>query len=471
MNRDDLGPVGGLAADRPLIVNLVLAFGLTALAAAGVESAGADDLRPRLADFMFAAIAMSAIPLALAGASPARLPTRIAFAVAVIAFSAAYVVLRPVSWLALPAASTPAIFASAGLAALYILSKPVIGAPAKLGVVAAFAAILGAAGAASIMSVRGGDPAASAGAAGALALAVGSATGVHAIADFASAFARGKDRREAAGAAAQDGAASALYNGMIATAALFLIGGQSLPGRQETAILAGGGVLIAAMVALLATAGALALRRSSEVFAAEENRRRQSFRAFWKPIRAALAPSAAFAAVAIMGVAVVAAAFGWDGAPSLGHMIFMFAASALAGLIFFSLRVGALVFFMLLTGDYLLQSAWPMLAGSASGPMEDAVALACAAVGFGQLAVAWREARSPRLNARETTEAAMSAAFGPYVLSAVLVFIALYAGGLSGFWEGGATAAGKAGVLLIFGIVAAPPVMTALSSAVRRELA
>lgn len=471
MNRDALGPVGGLAADRPIISNLVLAFGLTALAASAAESTGAAALSRGLAALILAAIALGVAPLALSAFAPSRLSGRIALAVLVIALALTLVVLGPAAWFALTPASTPAILGGAGLAAAYIVVRPAIGAPAQLGVVSVFAAILGAAGCAALFMLRGAGPAPRIGAAIAVAIAIGAATGLFAIAEFAAAFARGEHRRSAAGRAAQDGATSALFAGAMSAAAFVFVGiGENSSWRGD-ALLAGAGAFLAAAVSLISTVSALALRRPSEAFAAEENRRRDGFRRFWRPIRKNLPPSSAYATIAIAGIAVIAAVFGAERAPPLGHLVFVLSAGALAGLLFFSLRAGVFVFFMLLTADYFAVVATQILGGPASGSVEHGGALAFAAFAFGQLAVAWREARSPRLNARETTEAAMSAGVGPFVLSSVVAMAAFHSASLSGLWTGGAVAASQAGVMLVFGLIFAPALMTALSGVVRRELA
>jgi hypothetical protein len=237
------------------------------------------------------------------------------------------------------------------------------------------------------------------------------------------------------------------------------------------ALFAGAAALLAATASLVSTVGALALRRPSEAFAAEENRRREAFRRFWRPIRLNLPASSAYATVAIVAIAIVAAAFGADLAPPLAHFIFIFAAGASAGLIFFSLRVGVFVFFMLLSADYAALIAIVLLAGTQSDGVVHGGALAYAGFAFGQLAIAWREARSPRLNPRETTEAAMAGSAATYILCGVIAIATFHAAAISGIWPGGAAAAGEAGVLLAFGIVFAPPLMTALSGVVRRELA
>jgi hypothetical protein len=112
-----------------------------------------------------------------------------------------------------------------------------------------------------------------------------------------------------------------------------------------------------------------------------------------------------------------------------------------------------------------------LLAGTQSDGVVHGGALAYAGFAFGQLAIAWREARSPRLNPRETTEAAMAGSAATYILCGVIAIATFHAAAISGMWPGGAAAAGEAGVLLAFGIVFAPPLMTALSGVVRRELA
>lgn len=471
MNQDSLGAVGGLAADRPILSNLVLSFGLTALAAIAADGAGASGLGRRLADVVFAAFALGAAPLAFSAVAPDRLRPRLGFALAIVALAFAFLVLRPVAFLAPTAGAAAQIAAGACLAAAYVAFRPVLGAPAQLGLVSVFAAILGALGGAALFMMQEAAPDARTGAAIAVAIAVGSATGLFAISEFAADFARGTARRDAAGRAAQDGATSVIFAGAVSAAAFAFVGMSGETVWPHEALLAGAAAVLAAGVSLIATAGALTLRRPNEAFAAAENRRREAFRRFWRPIRNNLPPSSAYAAVAVAGIAVAAAAFGAEQAPPLGHIVYVMAAGALAGLVFFSLRVGVFVFFLLLSADYFAFVANSVLGGPAAGPAEHGGALACAGFAYGQLAVSWREARSPRLNARETTEAAMSAAAGPYILSGAVALAAFHAAALSGLWSGGAVAAARAGILLVFGAVFAPALMTALSGVVRRELA
>ncbi|MEQ1930234.1 MAG: hypothetical protein ABL957_06825, partial [Parvularculaceae bacterium] len=212
-------------------------------------------------------------------------------------------------------------------------------------------------------------------------------------------------------------------------------------------------------------------RRTSEMLAADENRRRQSFRQYWRPIRRALSPAAANAVVAIAAIAVMAIALNLKAPISIALVVFIVVAGACAGLFLFSLRAGLFVFFSLLVSVVVVKWLWRAGATPDISPTDEAAALAFAAALFGQLALAWREARSPRLNARETAEAAMSGAFRLYAVSALVGVTVFFAMSVGGVWQRGGLAAAEAGMLATVGLVLGPALMTVLSNAVRRELA
>ncbi|HXI87179.1 MAG TPA: hypothetical protein VNH64_06950, partial [Parvularculaceae bacterium] len=239
----------------------------------------------------------------------------------------------------------------------------------------------------------------------------------------------------------------------------------------ELAWTSGTGALFAGAAGLLATAGALSLKRASERVAIDENRRQQAFRRAWRPLRLVLAPSAALAIVAILCVLTVAASFNLKAALTPAELIFLIVVSFAGGILFLSARAGLLLFLALVSGAFL--SAWARQAsGAAKLPQIDFVAAtALAAALYAQLALAWRNARSPRLNARETTEAAMSDGAPAFVFSAFLGVAAFFAADAAGVWPSGARAALTFAALALYGLLIAPAIMTALSHSVRRELA
>ncbi len=468
MDREQLGLVGGLAADRPVIVLLVIAFGLTALSAAGAADPNSGpETRAAILAFIAAGACIAGIPLLVASAAPVRLAGRLGLCVAVMILSVGLIVWGPIEPAALLTAPG-AIAAAAAFAVLLVISAPSFGAAAQFAYVSAAAALLGAAGGAGLMGLQGAPqligPIAS------IALAVGAVAGFAAICDFAALFARGAERRQAAGAAAQFGAGPALYSAVAAAGAFGILYEAPIESRLAAAGFTCAAVIAAAFGAIFASAGALALRHSTEALAVKENRRREAFRQFWRPIRRLIPPSTANATVAIAAIAVIAAAFDMRTPFEMSLSGYVIAAAGAAGLIFFSLRAGIFVFFSLFVGAVIAKWIWFAFEAPPLGPAEDAAAVGLCAALLGQLAIAWRDARSPRLNARETAEATMADAARLYVLGALFGIVAYFAASASGLWPGGGLAAAEAGVMSVIGLLLAPALMTALSDAVRREL-
>jgi hypothetical protein len=98
------------------------------------------------------------------------------------------------------------------------------------------------------------------------------------------------------------------------------------------------------------------------------------------------------------------------------------------------------------------------------------VVLAMTAALYAQLGVAWRDARSPRLNARETTEAAMSDGAPAFLVTTAIGLTAFWAAKVAGVWPAGGSAAILLALLALYGLVVAPAAMTALGHSIRREL-
>lgn len=472
MNRDELGLIGGLAADRPLIATLVSAFGLTALAVIGAgDPMGAPATRTMLVETLFFGGAILGAPLAAASFAPAKTLSRIALSSALLALAAAALIFQPADWFAAPAAFAPSIAAATAIAIIFICAFPVFGSIARLGFVSVFGALLGLAGGIGLYSSQGGVNSGEFGAATGLSLAFGSAAGFSTLSEFSAQFSRGAERRRAAGIAAQDGLGPVAFMALTGAAAFGVLTGGGAWANFQSAWLVGASVLLTSCAALIVTSAALALKRPSELLAVDENLRRQAFRVFWRPIRAGLSPSSANAAVAIAAIAVIAIAFTLSAPITLALCLFIIVSGALAGLLYVSLRAGLFVFFSLLVTAVATKWVWLAAQAPVQALAGEAAALSLSAVLFGQLALAWREARSPRLNARETAEAAMSGAARLYLANAIVGMAAFFALDVAGVWPSGALAAAQAGVMLIFGLLLAPPLMTALSNAVRRELA
>ncbi len=471
MEGERLGLVGGLAADRPVLVATVLAFGASALAAVGVNDAreagiGSSDL----ADLLLTFLVLPVLPLMLAAIAPRKLAGRLAFvagvALALLAVDAAAPSLQ-LDWLAPDRRLLAAAFI---LTLVLVLIAPACGAYARLAFIGAAAAVLGAAGVAGALRYEG-IPLDQIGLATALGVALGVVVTVGIAADHAALFARGADKRRAAGLAARQAGAPALF-AVTVCAAAFPVRAQNAPLGGETLDLvwvSGLAGAVSILCALFIMAGALSLHRVTETLAVEENARTQTQRRFWRPLRNILPTRSAFAAIAIIGIILVIAAFELALAPAWRDIAFVGVLSGGAALIFFSLRAGLFVFATLVTASVL--SLWvARLIGVAipEAPMDTA-GLALAGVVFGQFALAWREARSPRLNARETMEAAMTDGTGRYLISLSSGAAALYAAGVSGAAPQASSAAGYALCLGLIGALMAPVLMTALSGLTGRD--
>lgn len=469
MERDRFGLVGGLVADRPILTLLVLAFGLAALAAIGASGAAPGGAFA-VGELEIAGLALTALPLFLAGAAPRTIGLRIIIGLAVAAGAAALYVYGPL----VPGGgvAAPAARAFVLLTWLLLAAGPLFGAMARFAFIAVGAGLVGMAGGFGLM-LRQGLGVGESGPAVISAFAIAAIVGAGAVADFAALYAGGADRRRAAGLAAGRAVAPSVYGAF--AAALAFGGAAGL--RSENAEwlmlsgLAGLAVILCALPALAASAGALCLRQESEMMAVEENRRRQAFRRLWRPMRAIFPPNASLALIAIAAIAVVAAAFNMPGPMPAFHLVFAISGAAAAGLVFFSLRAGLFVFYLLIASSALGGWLWGTIKAPALSLLDQAAALALAAALFGSLAATWRDARSPRLNPRETTEAAMTDGLGGHVFGAILTLAGFYAGKAAGVWPGGLAAGGYLALMAAIGILLAPALMTALSHMAPRELA
>lgn len=469
MERDRFGLVGGLVADRPVLTAMVLAFGLTAMVAVGASGA-APAAASAGGDLTVAALALIAVPLFIAGVAPRSIALRIGVGVLAAVSAAAFYAFAPAELAR--AASAPSAIAFAALTAALLTMGPMVGPMLHFAFIAAAAGLLGMAGAIGLMlrqniGVAESAPALVAG------FAAAAVVGAGAVADFAGLFAGGADRRHAAGQAASRALAPCFF---AAVAAVLAFGGAAAVSERSVgaavfAGLCGLAVVLSALPALAVPTGALGLRRTNESMAVEENRRRQAFRRLWRPIRGLLPANASLAIVAIAAIAVVAAAFNVSGGPPGFPLAFTALAAVAAGFVFFSLRVGLFVFFMLMVSSSLGGWLWTIAGAAALAPFDAAAAQVLAAVLFGGLATTWRDARSPRLNPRETTEAAMTDGFGEHVFGVVVGLAGFYAGSAAGAWPGGLAAGCYLALMAAIGLLLAPALMTALSRLVRRELA
>jgi hypothetical protein len=465
------GVVGRILADRPITTALAAAVGLVSLAYLGVEGAAPGAVPAgELAKLLLAFLALPVAPLALAAFAPkGRRGAVVSFVVAAAATAGLWFAL-PLIAPALP--NTDSRFFAVGLAlfAIFLLLRPALGAALRFCFIGAGAAVLGVAGAAGAMA-NSGAPVGDIAALAALGLGLAATVSVGVIADFSAFFARGVEARRAAIAASEQAIAPVALATALAFVSVTL---HSLLGGAETKGL--GLAWIAALAAGLAagggaafSTGALSLSQADEMLAVDDNLRRQRLRRFWRPLRQALTASVSYAVVAILFIVALAAAFDLKAPPKPALLLLAPAAGVVAGFCYMSLRGGLIVAVLMTTAA--IASSWLADRGVLAelSDMGSAVAYGALATGFALLALSWRDARSPRLNARETMEAALTDGVGRFAVSMATAAGALYAAGFSGAWPEGVEAAGRVLLGALIGAVFAPALMTALAALGGRE--
>lgn len=469
MKSERSGVVGRILADRPVTTALAAAVGLVALAYLGVNGAAPGAASPQdLSRLVLAFLFLPVTPLALAAFAPkGRRGAIVSFAAACAAAGGLWFGV-PLVLPALP--NTDSRFFAVGLVlfGIFLALRPALGAAVRFCFIGAGAAVLGVAGAAGAMA-NSGAAAADIAALAALGLGLSATVSVGVIADFSAFFARGVDARRAAIAASEQAIAPVA----LATALAFvsvtlhsLLGESGGLGLSWIAALAAG---LAAVVGAAFSTGALSLSESDEMLAVDDNLRRQRLRRFWRPLRQALTASASYAVVAIAFIIALALAFDLKTPPRTALLLFAPLSGLVAGLCYFSLR-GGLIVAALMTAA-VAASSWLAERGvfAELSDLGSSVAYGGLATGFALLALSWRDARSPRLNARETMEAALTEGVGRFAVSMATAAGALYAAGFSGAWPEGVDAAARVLVGALIGVVFAPALMTALAALGGRE--
>ncbi len=467
MRHERLGLVGGIAADRPLIVAIVLAFGLTSIAIAGATSVDAAyGAALGMPDLLISLLIFAAAPLLL-GAIPAR--SRMIRILIVVTVALLFLGLFFMTSVVDPFAGRVTLEAGAiiiALSAAFIFFGANFGAIARFAFIATVAAAFGVAGGLGLFALETPESTSAVGAFPTLAFALAAGVGIGVLADFSSLFAKGADAQRAAGVAAQYASAPAVYAAILTAAVAF---GNEPALSLSLSWVAPAAVILAVAASLFTTSGALASRQASEMLAIEENRRQQSFRQLWRPVRRTLAPSFATAMLAVLGISTIAAAFNLTTPISLPNIAVVAAASIAAVMMFLSLQTGVFVFITLFSGIVLATWLWNVIGGPTLTNGDVGIALAMTAALYAQLGVAWRDARSPRLNARETTEAAMSDGLPTFVVSVVIAIAAFWAAQAAGVWSAGGSAALLVALLAVYGIIVGPAAMTALTHVLRRQ--
>lgn len=465
-----VGFFGKVAASRPVLVNGLFAIGLMALAVSGANARGGG---ATMIIFGANALYVVAAPLAVAAFQPRKRHWRLFYGLVVAAALGVLVFadLRPAPrWAVFSPPPAALTFAAAGFAAFLIALSPIVGNVARLASAAPVAAMLGAVGGLGYAALELRIDAAESAVAAGLALALGIAVGTGVGADFGDFFARGESRSRAAAAAGHASTALGLFS-MLTVAALFCV--QTFEtnfGAVEWRVLwaAFAAALLAGVAALFAVAGALALAPLGERIAVNENRRRQWFRAAWRPVRRVLPPATANGVAAVAFILVVIALFetGFPSPLSVGAFFFLIWAAA--ALVFVSLRASLLVLLLLAFSAPLAGYAYGALGLDLPDRSARLAALALCAVAVGPLAVSWRNAGDFWRNARDVTENALSAGLPRFVMimgaGAASLFVSAYTFG----WREGYGAVLYFMATAFASLLLAPAMMTMLSGWLRR---
>lgn len=464
MKTERSGAIGRILADRPMTTATVFAVGLIAAAYLGVDGAQPGAAAPQdIARVLLGFIALPALPLALAAFAPR---TRYGAGLSLLgAAVAAFALSRalPLSAPDLPRPDNRFFGVGLLLFGALLALRPAIGLAIRFCFIGAASAVLGVAGAAGLMTKSGAD-AATIAAFGALGVALAAAVSVNVAADFSAFFARGADPRRAAISSSEHAlgpVALAVALGFISVSLHGLFAGGVAGARLAwTSALA---AALATGIAAAASTGAVALSAADEGLAVDENMRRQRLRRLWRPLRQALSANVAYAACAIAFVVLLVIAFDLKAPPRAAALIYAPLAGIIAGASLISLRSGLFVVAQLTAAT--LSTAWIFeRVGRPLDQLGSAVASAILAVSFAMLALAWRDARSPRLNARETMEATLTDGAGRFAVSLAAAAGALYAAAFTGVWPGGVDAAARVLVGGFVGILTGPALMTALSA-------
>ena len=460
--------LGDIAANRPLLMSVLFAFGVAALAVISLTNIQNATLAVHVAHFVVNGLLAIAAPLALASVAPAQLKPRLFYALAIpgLFFGLNYLIpLYAPSALAAYLAPN-ALFAAAALSFWFILLKPAFGGVVRLAGAAPAAAFLGALGAAALGSVEAGTPAAVIGVVTIFSFAAACLVGVGVAADYAQIFAKGQSAHEAAAGAAHRGLATAAHGVLLV---VILLSSHMLLLSPQSAWLtsalfaSAAGALVAVAAGLFVTTGALSLHRTTDLAAVTENYRLRDFRDNWRPVRAALAPSASLAIAAMLAIAAVVALFEASGLATLKLAVAATAGLA-AALSYVSMRGGIFVFVMLFLTAVLTDWGFAIAGVSGIGLAAQLLAITFAALLFGVLSLSWREARDVRRKPHEATERGMADGLHRYLFGAAIAVAALFIGGVTGLWPQAEGAAAYLGVLSVFGLLIAAPILTAMGA-------
>ncbi len=471
MRAGSAGLIGAFAANRPYLSIGVLAAGLITLAVVGARQAGGG-AGDKIAALAAAGFYLIILPMALASAAPRRLAMRILFLV-LTAVVAAGLVALDAGLLALPLdAPTPPrsmTLAAFALFAFYVALSPLAQNVARLGVLAPFSAVLGAAGAAGYLALAGVMASEDGALAVAISLTLGVGAGVNVAANFARRFAAGDRRKRAAAAAGHDAVAPSVFS-LLALAIFFVVHSfKTNFGAVDWGLVWAGITVSAGAVAtgLVAVTGGLSLSAVGEQAAVDENRRRQWFIARWRPFRLLLPATTASAAAAIVGIFVVIALFETGLSEPLRFIIYLVLLWAAAATAFVSIRTSALIAALAASSAILADYALAVASVSAPAPGDRLAALTLTAVALGAMTVSWRDAGEEWRNARDIVENALSDGLRRFLFiigsGAASIFTAMQVFP----WEGGAATVIYFLTTSLIALALAPAAMTAMSARFR----
>lgn len=451
-----------------MLASCVLALGFAALAAVGFERSSAA-FNNAAASLLAALAVMAAAPAALGAFAPKGFWLRLLYAglAAGLILALRRLLLQ---WNLGVGVFDEGLALAVAAAATFILAAgaPLWRAALAHSLIGVGAMLLGVSGGLAVAAIEtaAGATAGAAGASLALGAGAGAALAVQIAASFSRLFA--EDDRDAAAAAARHGAAPALFILAIGVAAIFAVVFSEAGGVLSATLvdlriaLAAIGFAVAAPLIMLPAA--LSLKPRTERTAVIENRRRAALRPFLDGVRQILPPSSALAASAVWILLAIAAAFETTVAAGIADIGLAAAILFGAALVFVSLRTAlALTVFGLVAGKIMI---WAIEILGFPVPTETARAAAAmlAAVLAMQMFLAWRDRRDARRKTREVVRLALADSLPGYVASSVLAASAMAATEAAGFWSEGAEAALLTAGLAALGLVAAPPIMTAIGA-------
>lgn len=411
------------------------------------------------------------LPILLAAFAPRRALRRYVYLAAILSLFLLLFLLRG-SVEALPIVGViPAwlTLSATGLFIYFWILSPFTDAITRIGVIAPFAALLGAVGGAGYLSMEGILQMPFGGILFAVALAIGIGAGVNVSADFIRVFAEGENARRAAAAAGHGAVAPSAFS-LLAIAILAGVYSFDANFGEIQWRSVWGAITIAACsvtAALMMVTASLVLRPISDRVATEEQYRRRWFVSQWRPVRLTLPAATATAIAAVAGIVSVIAVFEKGFATPGLFFVFLFVIGLCAAMTFVSVRTSLLVMLLLVTSTVLGEYFLFIVGVATPDTAQRFASLTLIAVALGAMTASWRDAGETWRNARDIVQNALSDGTNRYVM-----FIGT--GTASFLCVGKVVELASLGPLLahyvvvaLFALILAPAFMTALSARVR----